>query len=129
MHSGPTLRTPQSAQRRSPASTTADGAPRHLETASPPTLHPLADLPSPPPTSGTPRPTAHARSMDPSFSGAVTQARGPQMSVNIAELKRRSVPDLQEMAEGFSVENPGALGKQELIFRIEQKLLDQNVAL
>jgi transcription termination factor Rho len=49
--------------------------------------------------------------------------------VNIAELKRKSVPELFEMAEGFDVENPGGLRKQDLIFRIEQKLLDQNVTL
>jgi len=50
-------------------------------------------------------------------------------SVNIAELKRKSVPELQDIAEGYAVENIGALRKQELIFQIEQKLLDQNVLL
>jgi transcription termination factor Rho len=49
--------------------------------------------------------------------------------VNIAELKRKSVPELQDIAEGYAVENIGALRKQELIFQIEQKLLDQNVLL
>ncbi len=49
--------------------------------------------------------------------------------MNIAELKRKSVPELFEMAEGFDVQNPGGLRKQDLIFRIEQKLLDQNVTL
>jgi transcription termination factor Rho len=49
--------------------------------------------------------------------------------VNIAELKRKPVPELNEMAEGFAIENPTGLRKQDLIFRIEQKLLDQNVAL
>jgi len=49
--------------------------------------------------------------------------------VNIAELKRKSVPELQAMAEGFAVDGPNGLGKQELIFRIEQKLLDQSVVL
>ena len=51
------------------------------------------------------------------------------MSVNIAELKRKSVLELQDIAEGYAVENIGALRKQELIFQIEQKLLDQNVLL
>jgi len=50
-------------------------------------------------------------------------------SVNIAELKRKSVPELQDIAEGYAVENIGALRKQDLIFQIEQKLLDQNVLL
>jgi len=49
--------------------------------------------------------------------------------VNIAELKRKSPPELQDLAEGFEIENPGTLRKQDLIFRIEQKLLDQNVVL
>ncbi|HEY6830246.1 MAG TPA: transcription termination factor Rho [Gemmatimonadaceae bacterium] len=49
--------------------------------------------------------------------------------MNIAELKRKSVPELQDIAEGYDVENIGALRKQELIFQIEQKLLDQNVLL
>jgi len=49
--------------------------------------------------------------------------------VNIAELKRKPVPELNEMAEGFAIENPTGLRKQDLIFRIEQKLLDQNIVL
>jgi transcription termination factor Rho len=49
--------------------------------------------------------------------------------VNIAELKQKPVPELNAMAEGFAIENPSGLRKQDLIFRIEQKLLDQNVAL
>ncbi|HEX3598307.1 MAG TPA: Rho termination factor N-terminal domain-containing protein, partial [Polyangiaceae bacterium] len=50
-------------------------------------------------------------------------------SVNIAELKRKSVPELQEMAAEFSIENVGGLRKQDLIFRVEQKLLDREVLL
>jgi transcription termination factor Rho len=50
-------------------------------------------------------------------------------SVNIAELKRKPVPELNKMAEGFAIENPTGLRKQDLIFRIEQKLLDQNIVL
>jgi len=49
--------------------------------------------------------------------------------VNIAELKRKTGPELQEIAEGFSIENSSGLRKQDLIFRIEQKLLDDNVVL
>jgi len=49
--------------------------------------------------------------------------------VNIAELKRKTGPELQEIAEGFSIENSNGLRKQDLIFRIEQKLLDDNVVL
>jgi len=45
--------------------------------------------------------------------------------VDVAELKRKSVTELQTMADDLHVENPGELHKQELIFRIEQSLLDQ----
>jgi transcription termination factor Rho len=50
-------------------------------------------------------------------------------TVNIAELKRKSVSQLQAMAGGLNVENVVGLGKQELIFRIEQNLLEADVVL
>ncbi len=50
-------------------------------------------------------------------------------SLNIAELKRKSVPELHEMASSYLVDVGDGLGKQDLIFRIEQKLLEVNVAL
>jgi transcription termination factor Rho len=46
--------------------------------------------------------------------------------VNIAELKRKSMPELHDMADTLSVASHGALGRQDLIFRIEQRLLDQS---
>jgi transcription termination factor Rho len=49
--------------------------------------------------------------------------------VNIAELKRKSILELQELADGHSLEPAPGLTKQELIFRIEQRLLDEKVAL
>ena len=49
--------------------------------------------------------------------------------MNIAELKRNSVPALQEMAAGHAIEGTDGLTKQEIIFRIEQKLLDDGVLL
>ena len=49
--------------------------------------------------------------------------------MNIAELKRNTVPELQKMAEGHLIENTAGLTKQDLIFRIEQKLLDHGVLL
>jgi transcription termination factor Rho len=73
-------------------------------------------------------PPALRRSSHPP-AGPVTPARVATTSVNIAELKRKSVPELQEMAEGHSIENSDGLTKQELIFRIEQKLLDDTVVL
>jgi transcription termination factor Rho len=44
--------------------------------------------------------------------------------VNIAELKRKSMPELHDMADTLAVSEHDALGRQDLIFRIEQKLLD-----
>jgi transcription termination factor Rho len=64
-----------------------------------------------------------------SQSGQATLQGSAPTSVNIAELKRKPVPELNEMAEGFAIENPTGLRKQDLIFRIEQKLLDQNTVL
>ena len=43
--------------------------------------------------------------------------------VNIAELKRKSMPDLHDMADTLDVESHDALDRQDLIYRIEQRLL------
>ena len=45
--------------------------------------------------------------------------------MNIAELKRKSVPELQRDGRTLAIENDSGLRKQDLIFRIEQKLLDR----
>jgi transcription termination factor Rho len=49
--------------------------------------------------------------------------------VNIAELKRKSMPELHDMADRLAVPAHELLGRQELIFRIEQKLLDDSETL
>ena len=49
--------------------------------------------------------------------------------MDIADLKRKSVSELQEMAEGLSLTSTSGLRKQELIFRIEQSLLDSDTPL
>jgi transcription termination factor Rho len=49
--------------------------------------------------------------------------------VDIAELRRTPIADLQTMAEGLRIPATSGLRKQELIFRIEQTLLEQDVAL
>jgi len=74
-------------------------------------------------------PPSPLASPPPFSSGQATPLGSATTSVNIAELKRKPVPELNQMAEGFAIENPTGLRKQDLIFRIEQKLLDQNVAL
>jgi transcription termination factor Rho len=49
--------------------------------------------------------------------------------VDIADLKRKSVAELQELAEGLDISNTSGLRKQDLIFRIEQNLLDAETVL
>src|SRR4051794_3222583 len=103
------LRSPQSSRRLRAASTTTGSAPAPAESHS---------------SSAT---TAH-RSSSPSDE-LVAPLRVTATSVNIAELKRKSVPDLLDMANHYAIENPGVLRKQDLIFQIEQKLLDEKIAL
>ncbi len=49
--------------------------------------------------------------------------------MDIAELKSKSVEDLHELAEDLNISNYSGLRKQDLIFRIEQTLLDSDVVL
>ena len=44
--------------------------------------------------------------------------------MDIADLKRKSVAELHERADGLSITNYSGMRKQDLIFRIEQNLLD-----
>jgi transcription termination factor Rho len=52
-----------------------------------------------------------------------------ESSVDISELKAKSIPDLHQMAEELNIQNYSGLRKQDLIFRIEQSLLDSDVVL
>ena len=49
--------------------------------------------------------------------------------MDIAELKSKSVEDLHTLAEELKISNFSGLRKQDLIFRIEQNLLDSDVVL
>ena len=49
--------------------------------------------------------------------------------MDIAELKKKSIPQLHTMAEGLNITNYSGLRKQDLIFRIEQSLLDADTVL
>ena len=49
--------------------------------------------------------------------------------MDITELKSKSVGDLQDMAEELNLSNFSGLRKQDLIFRIEENLLDSDVVL
>jgi transcription termination factor Rho len=52
-----------------------------------------------------------------------------ESQVDIAELKSKSIAELHEMAEELQISNYSGLRKQDLIFRIEQNLLDSDVVL
>jgi transcription termination factor Rho len=49
--------------------------------------------------------------------------------VDIAELKKKNVSELHELADELNIQNYSGLRKQDLIFRIEQNLLDTDVVL
>ena len=49
--------------------------------------------------------------------------------MDITELKRKSVAQLQEVAEELNITSYSGLRKQDLIFRIEQSLLDSDIVL
>jgi transcription termination factor Rho len=49
--------------------------------------------------------------------------------MDISELRRKPLSDLKVMAEGLRIDDTTGLRKQDLIFRIEQALLDTDVAL
>ena len=49
--------------------------------------------------------------------------------MDIAQLKRKSVSELQEMADELNITNISGMRKQDLIFRIEQTLLDADTTL
>ncbi|HYW30816.1 MAG TPA: transcription termination factor Rho [Gemmatimonas sp.] len=49
--------------------------------------------------------------------------------MHVAELKQKSVPELLTLAESLRVSNTSGLRKQDLIFRIEQALLDAETTL
>jgi transcription termination factor Rho len=49
--------------------------------------------------------------------------------VDIAELKSKTIAELHDMAEELQISNYSGLRKQDLIFRIEQNLLDSDVVL
>src|SRR5687768_6303759 len=57
------------------------------------------------------------------------QSTSTELYVDIAELKSKSIAELHEMAEELSISNYSGLRKQDLIFRIEQNLLDSDIVL
>jgi transcription termination factor Rho len=124
MHSTSSLRQPRSTRRLRADLSVVDSARQELEaTPSPAPDSAPSRLPSrsaaAPPSSA---PVSSSAADPASFAGALT-------SVNIAELKRKSILELQDMAAAHGVDPGDGLLKQDLIFRIEQRLLDENVVL
>src|SRR3989454_10295713 len=65
----------------------------------------------------------------PSRGSPAVAPNGAEAHVDIAELKRKSVAELHAMAESLNITNYSGLRKQDLIFRIEQSLLDSDTVL
>jgi transcription termination factor Rho len=77
-------------------------------------------------------PTEPADSAESAADAADTDAPTTSSSsavVDIADLKRMSIAELQDMAEELTIANHSGLRKQDLIFRIEQTLLDADTVL
>src|SRR5688572_11999843 len=53
----------------------------------------------------------------------------PVPSVDISELKQKSVAELHSLAEELNITNYSGLRKQDLIFKIEQSLLDKDTVI
>jgi len=53
-----------------------------------------------------------------------TDAHRATLAVDIAQLRRKSMPELLALADSLNVPNTSGLRKQDLIYRIEQRLLD-----
>ena len=51
------------------------------------------------------------------------------MSMDIAELKSKKISELNEIAKDLNISGYSDLRKQDLIFRIEQSLLDQDTVI
>ena len=49
--------------------------------------------------------------------------------MDIAEIKSKSIPELHEMADELAIQNAAGMRKQDLIFKIEQELLDSETVL
>src|SRR5689334_13137657 len=98
MHPGPQLRPSVSSRRYRSASPLLDGARPEPE--------PAFSLPSPSPSS------FHSEPPTLPQAGRPTPGSAVRTFVNIAELKRKSGPELQEIADGYSIENSNGLRKQ-----------------
>jgi transcription termination factor Rho len=62
-------------------------------------------------------------------SGATGTTTAAPRTMDISDLKRKSVAELHQLAEELNIQNYSGMRKQDLIFRIEQSLLDTDTVL
>src|SRR5437870_6912130 len=105
----------------SDASRVGRTTPRHNQYRTPCCLGPTIDRPTYQGLVLSLFPTARRSSGRARLSGVV--------SVDIAELKQKSVAELHSLAEQLNITNYSGLRKQDLIFRIEQSLLDSDTVI
>src|SRR4051812_48071772 len=113
-----------------------DISPPILRSPGPPNLPRLIDLPCLPglgrcrfsclQTRSSPPPTSIYRS---GTRPMIQVPLGVPTQVDIADLKKKSVAELHAMAEQLNIQNYSGMRKQDLIFRIEQSLLDTETVL
>jgi len=59
-------------------------------------------------------------------SGKEQPSKGSPKAMNLTELKRQSIAELNQMAKGFNIENASSLRRQELIFALLQAQSNMN---
>src|SRR4051812_45405382 len=120
MHTGSAVRPPRDSRRSRASEYPSERAPEPFHAASPPVFSAVAAAPGPTSLSAPPELSSLLSA------GPMT---GVAPSVNIADLKRKTMPELFQMADSYAIEDADGLRKQDLLFKIEQKLLDQSVTL
>jgi transcription termination factor Rho len=70
-----------------------------------------------------------AEGSEPSGATGTTGTTTAARTMDISDLKRKSVAELHQLAEELNIQNYSGMRKQDLIFRIEQSLLDTDTVL
>src|SRR3954467_940522 len=120
MHTGSAVRPPRDSRRSRASEYPSERAPEPFHAASPPVFSAVAAAPG---LTSLPAPPELSSLLS---AGPMT---GVAPSVNIADLKRKTMPELFQMADSYAIENADGMRKQDLLFKIEQRLLDQSVTL
>ena len=67
--------------------------------------------------------------IEPTNGSTATTTSTTARTMDISDLKRKSVVELNQLAEELNIQNYSGMRKQDLIFRIEQNLLDSDTVL